>query len=40
MLKGIAKNLGLDMEILDKPYGKPLFVVYAVTPFMKGRLIK
>jgi hypothetical protein len=38
--KRLAKNLGLDMEILDKPYGKPLFVVYAVKPFMKGRLIK
>jgi hypothetical protein len=29
------------MEIhYTKPYGKPLFVVYAVKPFMKGRLIK
>lgn len=38
--KILAKNLGLDTEILDKAYGKPLFVVYTVKPFMKGRLIK
>jgi hypothetical protein len=38
--KMIAKNLGLDMEILSKPYGQPQYIVYTVKPFMKGRLIK
>lgn len=38
--KRLAKNLGLDMEILSSYYGSLDFIVYKVKPFMKGRLIK